>query len=298
MKASAVSALSSAATAISATAGSASSAHASKLATQQQEMIQDMQKMCAVYKELATDCARAVVCVSVLACVGDDAHDGGPYFDTQLLGEVTLATGGQMHLVTGAMAVEDNVLRLEQQLVGDVETVSAAEAVVKVRTSVGLRVDKVLGPGLYNAVKGEVELNGMDAFTTLMFALCYDSALKDDERVHFQLAVLYTTPSRRRMIRVLNLSCIATHKPTIIFRNCDIEAVVVALLKEGVDRALSCPLAEENIGARYFLDNAVASALFKYRVHCSPGSPKGQLVLPDSIKVRDWSETMFHKNRP
>lgn len=278
-------ALSSAATVISATAGSQSSAHANKLAQQQAEMIQDMQKICAVYKDLATDCARAATCISVLACVGDDAHDGGAYFDTQLLGEVTVTTGGQLHFLTGSMVLEDNVLRMEQQLAGDIESVTAAEAVVKVRTSVGLRVEKVLGPGVYNAVKGEVELNGVDAYTTLMFALCYDSALKDDERVHFQLAVLYTTPARQRMIRVLNLSTIATHKPAVIFRNCDIEAVVVALLKEGVDKALSYPLAEEGIGARYFLDNAVANALFKYRLHCSPGSPKGQLVLPDSIKV-------------
>lgn len=187
--------------------------------------------------------------------------------------------------MTGSLVLEDNVARLTQQLVGDLESIQAAEAVVKVRTSVGLRVDKVLAPGVYNSVKSEVELCGMDTYTTLMFALAYDSALKEDERVHFQLAVLYTTLSRRRMIRVLNLSAIATHKPTIVFRNCDIETVIVALLKEGVDKALSYPLAEDSIGARFYLDNAVADALYKYRVHCSPSSPKGQLVLPDSIKV-------------
>lgn len=38
--------------------------------------------------------------------------------------------------------------------------VRAAEAVAKLRTSVGLRVDKVLGPGVYNAVEGEAVLCG------------------------------------------------------------------------------------------------------------------------------------------
>lgn len=38
--------------------------------------------------------------------------------------------------------------------------VRASEAVAKLRTSVGLRVDKVLGPGVYNAVQGEAELCG------------------------------------------------------------------------------------------------------------------------------------------
>jgi hypothetical protein len=38
--------------------------------------------------------------------------------------------------------------------------VRAAEAVAKLRTSVGLRVDRVLGPGVYNAVEGEAALCG------------------------------------------------------------------------------------------------------------------------------------------
>lgn len=125
----------------------------------------------------------------------------------------------------------------------------------------------------------------MDRHSTLMFQICHDSALKEDERVHFQLAVLYTTPDRRRRIRVHNYSSIATHKPTVVFRNSDIEAVLGCLAKDAVDRALTCPLSEEGSGARYFLDNAICNALYKYRLHCSPASPSGQLVLPDSMKI-------------
>jgi hypothetical protein len=156
---------------------------------------------------------------------------------------------------------------------------------VKLRTSVGLRVDKIIAPGVQNPHRGEVELCGVDRFTTLMFNIMHESPLKEEERVHYQLAVLYTSPDRQRKIRVHNMNTIATHKPTIVFRNSDIEAVVVSLMKEAVDRALSSPLSEEPAGARCFLDNAVANALLKYRLNCSPQSPKGQLVLPDSLKV-------------
>jgi len=281
----AVTALSSAATLIGATAGSASSVHASKLQQQNTEQADDMKRLCTLYRDLAVDCARSTVCVSIVACVGEDVHDGGPFFDTALIGEITTLTGGQLHFFAGALSLEDNVVRLEQQLVGCVAQIAASEAIVKVRTSVGLRVDKVLSAGVYNTVRSEVECCGVDTHTTFMFALTYDSALKEDERVHYQLAVLHTTPCRKRKIRVHNLTTIASPKPTIVFRNCDIEAVVVALLKEGVDRALICPLSEENAGVRGYLDNAVANSLFKYRMHCSPASPKGQLVLPDSLKV-------------
>jgi hypothetical protein len=54
--------------------------------------------------------------------------------DTALLGDVVLQTGGQMHFFTGSLGLEDNVFRLEQQLVYDVGQVAAAEAVAKLRT--------------------------------------------------------------------------------------------------------------------------------------------------------------------
>ena len=43
-------------------------------------------------RDLAVDCARSTVCVSIVACVGEDVHDGGPFFDTALIGEVSAVT--------------------------------------------------------------------------------------------------------------------------------------------------------------------------------------------------------------
>lgn len=39
-------------------------------------------------RDLAVECARSTVCVSLVACVGEDLHDGGAFFDTALVGEV------------------------------------------------------------------------------------------------------------------------------------------------------------------------------------------------------------------
>lgn len=80
--------LNSAATVIGATAGSASSVHANKVAQQLQGQADDMRNICSVYQNLAVSCTRSFVTVSVLACVGDDCHEGGTFFDTALLGEV------------------------------------------------------------------------------------------------------------------------------------------------------------------------------------------------------------------
>ena len=90
----------------------------------------------------------------------------------------------------------------------------------------------------------------MDRHTTLMYTITHDSVLKDEERIYFQLAILYTTPDRRRVIRIHNLSCIATVKPTVIFRNSDIETIIACLIKMAADKALMFPLSEEGKGAR------------------------------------------------
>ena len=89
IKETAANALASAATAIGATAGSASSVHASKVAQQVQEQLDEYKRACLAYRDLALHCARSVVCVNVVACVGEDSHDGGAYLDTTLLGEVS-----------------------------------------------------------------------------------------------------------------------------------------------------------------------------------------------------------------
>lgn len=141
------------------------------------------------------------------------------------------------------------------------------------------------GPGVYSEPNNELECCSVHTQSTFMFTLNHDSTLKEDEKLYLQLAVLYTTINQRRKVRIHNLMLTVSNKPTLIFRNSDIEAVVVSLVKIACDKALTYPLEEDIKGARAFLDKAVTNALHKYRLHCSPNSPKGQLILPESLKV-------------
>ena len=57
------------------------------------------------------------------------------------------------------------------------------------------------------------------------------------------MAVLYTTPfTRRRVVRVHNLTLIATDKPAVVFRNVDLEAVACTLMRQAVQRAMRKPM--------------------------------------------------------
>jgi len=273
------------ASAASVVSNSSSSSSSSSSSQKQVTAMEEYRSSCLEYKAIADECVQSMVCLNMVACLGDDHLDGGAFLDTALLGDAVLLTGGRQHFVTGAMIKEENVFRLEQQLLCDIDQTAASEAVVKLRTSIGIRVDSILGPGVYCPVKNESELCGIDQHSTFLFTLSHDSSLKEDDKVHLQLAVLHTTLNGRRKVRVHNLTMIVSNKHNIVFRNSDIEAVVVSLMKVAVDKALMYPLTEEVKGARAFLDSAVTNALHKYRVHCSPNSSKAQLILPESLKV-------------
>ena len=58
--------------------------------------------------------------------------------------------------------------------------------------------------------RAEVEFSAIGANSTMTYNLAYDSVLKDDDRVYLQLAVLYTTLSGQRRVRVHNMCLNAT----------------------------------------------------------------------------------------
>lgn len=61
--------------------------------------------------------------------------------------------------------------------------------------------------------------------------------------MHIQLAVLYTTAfTRKRIVRVHNLTLLSGSRASTIFRNVDLEACAAALMRQALVRALARPL--------------------------------------------------------
>lgn len=104
--------------------------------------------------------------------------------------------------------------------------------------------------------------------------------------MHIQLAILYTTPDKRRRVRVHNMCVLASNNATIIFRHADLDAVTTYLMKTTVEKALRTPLGgAAETTARNHLHAQLIDILHKYRVQCSSHSPRGQLILPESLKI-------------
>ena len=201
------------------------------------------------------------------------------------MSEQCAKSGGRYFMMPGNMAAPECIARLTLQLRSDIDSIAGSEAVVKLRTSVGVKVDEYYGLGLQAEMGDEVEFASVDRGTSVMFTLKNDSTLKDDEKVHLQLATLYTNNMRQRVVRLHNITLLASNKLSIIYRNSDIESVVVSLMKISLHSALTVPIIDETKGSRQFLQTKLIDILYQYRINCSATSPRGQLILPESLKV-------------
>lgn len=234
--------------------------------------------------DAAAECAKACVCVEIILCLGDDAS----HRDTAVLADLCNTTGGALHCLTGSMLVETNALRVQQQLVHSMKGIVGSDAIVKLRTSLGVNLDRYLAKGHTTpetAAMGEIELAGLDADLSLCCMLKLDATLKDEDKMYVQLAILYTSPTRQRVVRVHNLCAAVSSNATIIFRNADLDAVTTTAVKLAIDRALQQPLSHPTLGAKTMLQDLAIEILHKYRINCSAQSPRGQLILPESLKL-------------
>jgi protein transport protein SEC24 len=236
------------------------------------------------FATVAEDCCRSCVCVDVVLCPGADPS----HRDSAVLGSLCDTTGGALHLVTGSLLDEANALRVQQQLVYLLRRTCGSEAVVKLRCSVGVRLERYVCKGSSSPgaeAQGEREFAGIDRDLTICCLLRFDGTLKDEDKVYVQLATLYTTPNQQRVVRVHNLCVSASNNPTVIFRNADLDAVTTTALKVAADRALHVPLNHAGNGPKTFLNDLALEVLYKYRINCSAQSPRGQLILPESLKL-------------
>lgn len=251
--------------------------------------ISELQAQSAQYWELSSACVNSSLCVNVLMLVGDLYRDNQPFIDTAPLADVTMVTGGRLFLIRGDLLQEEAVLRLESQLLQDMNSVSGHDAILKMRCSKGVGIEQVIGAGSFSALEEELRLSEVDSSTSTMFNLSVGGGgvtLKDEEKLHLQLACLYTTPLKQRRLRVHNLTLIVSDKPTVIYRNADIEAIACAVGRLAALKAFDCSLyGDDRHGPRAILQQTLVEGLVRYRGLCSASSPKGQLVLPESLKV-------------
>ncbi|XP_043483184.1 protein transport protein Sec24C-like [Leptopilina heterotoma] len=225
-----------------------------------------------VYNTLGQDCVAA-------GCSVDLFLVNNSYIDVATIGQVCRLTGGEVYKYTYFQADIDSE-RLIADIVNNVSRPIGFNAVMRVRTSTGVRPTDFYGH-FYMSNTTDVELASIDCDKAIGIEVKHDDKLAEEEGVFVQAALLYTSCSGIRRLRIINLSLRTSSQMAELYRACDLDAMVNFFSKEAVFKLLEHPpkAVKEHLMAR------CANILAAYRKNCAAPSSAAQLILPECMKL-------------
>ena len=208
----------------------------------------DKKNMTLLYDEYLT---LAELCLQHYIYVNIYLNSSTPddYRDIPLWSELCAMSGGRLFFTAGTHLLDDNVKRLELQLIYNIQNTIAYECIMKLRMSTHIKLKEfIYGSGKYNAVDDEHYTSALDTTSTYTATLQQTSTLKDETKIYIQLAILYTTNTNtntttsnnnnnnsniqnKRYIRIHNLCLTTSNNPSIVFKGADLDCTVAYLTK-------------------------------------------------------------------
>ncbi|XP_051530061.1 protein transport protein Sec24C-like isoform X8 [Myxocyprinus asiaticus] len=224
------------------------------------------------YNTLAKECVAQGCCVDLFLFPNQ-------YVDVATLGVVPTSTGGSIYKYTYFQAATDQE-RFLNDLRRDVEKQMGFDAVMRVRTSTGIRATDFFG-SFYMSNTTDVELAGLDCDKTVTVEFRHDDKLSEETGALMQCAVLYTSFNGQRRLRIHNMAVNCCSQLADLYRNCETDTIINFFAKYAYRSVLSSPT--KNV--RDSLLNQCAHILACYRKNCASPSSAGQLILPECMKL-------------
>ncbi|KAG5502865.1 hypothetical protein JKF63_04635 [Porcisia hertigi] len=110
--------------------------------------------------------------------------------------------------------------------------------ILRVRCSTGLRVQRYRGHYLSQTVH-DMDLASITGSSTFYVEFAHEGRLQKDNYAHFQTALLYTTRSGHRRVRVLSCRLRVASSLTLLFRNLDLEATLLGFIQDALADAVN-----------------------------------------------------------
>ncbi|XP_038265220.1 protein transport protein Sec24C isoform X4 [Dermochelys coriacea] len=224
------------------------------------------------YSNLAKDCVAQGCCVDLFLFPNQ-------YLDVATLGVVPYQTGGSIYKYA-YFQLETDQERFLNDLRKDVQKEVGFDAVMRVRTSTGIRATDFFG-AFYMSNTTDVELAGLDCDKTITVEFRHDDKLSEDSGALLQCALLYTSCAGQRRLRIHNLSLNCCTQLADLYRNCETDTLINCLAKFAYRGVLNNPVKT----VRDTLINQCAQILACYRKNCASPSSAGQLILPECMKL-------------
>uniref|UniRef100_A0A3B5L1S1 SEC24 homolog D, COPII coat complex component n=1 Tax=Xiphophorus couchianus TaxID=32473 RepID=A0A3B5L1S1_9TELE len=225
-----------------------------------------------VYEQLSKDCVAQGCCVDLFLFPSQ-------YLDLASMADVPSHTGGSVYKYNNFQVATDGEHFL-RDLRKDLQKSLGFDAVMRVRTSTGFRATDFFG-AIYMNNTTDVEMAAVDCDKAVTVEFKHDDTLSEESGAFMQCALLYTTISGQRRLRIHNLSLNCTSQLSELYKCCETDSLINFFAKSAYRAILNQPV--KNV--RDILVNQTAHMLACYRKNCASPSAASQLILPDSMKV-------------
>ena len=237
------------------------------------------------YHAMATHAAEHQVCIDLFLCVSSAV-------DIATLGVLPRITGGSLYRYPG-FDVQKDFAQLHNDLRWNFIRPQGLEAVMRVRASAGLGVQDYNGY-FSKRTMTDVDLPALDSDKTIAVTLRYEDKLVDGREAYVQCALLYTTLTKERRIRVHTMALPITSVLGSLFRSADLDAQTSWAVRKAANTLLSGngTLAAAKDAS---LQQCI-STLYAYRRFCASNNSSGQLILPEGLKTLPLYTLGLHKS--
>ncbi|KAL3517621.1 hypothetical protein ACH5RR_020210 [Cinchona calisaya] len=225
------------------------------------------------YKQMAADFSKFQIAVNVYAF-------SDKYTDIATLGTLAKYTGGQVYYYPNFVSsVHKDKLRHE--LARDLTRETAWEAVLRIRCGRGVRFTSYHGNFMLRSTD-LMALPAVDCDKAYAMQLCLEETLLTTDTVYFQVALLYTSSSAERRIRVHTVAAPVVIDLGQMYRLADTGAVVSLLSRLAIEKSLCYKLEE----ARASVQLRIVKALREYRnLYAVQHRLGGRMIYPESLKL-------------
>jgi protein transport protein SEC24 len=246
------------------------------------------------YSKLADECVTNRVTLDIVMHTGSVSANS--FLGLASLGELCRVTSGRLYWVQAVQWEES----LYNDLRGNIRTFSGWDAVFKVRCSAGVQIKNfVYAPG--NSREGalgdspELELASLSPNTCISVELDHrvGGLPKSSSMVYFQTALLYTSCSGRRLVRVSTLAIPIAKSANDVFQGADFAAILPYLVRTThahLVKTINEQKKDDKMiprqKARDALYATCLNMLVNYRLNTPAiSSPTGQLLLPSRLQL-------------
>lgn len=224
------------------------------------------------YKQMAADFTKYQIGVNVYAF-------SDRYTDIASLGTLAKYTGGQVYYYPSFnAAIHKEKLKLE--LARDLTRETAWEAVMRIRCGKGVRFTTYHGNFMLRSTD-LLALPAVDCDKAFAMQLSLEETLLTTPTVYFQVALLYTSSSGERRIRVHTAAAPVVADLGEMYRQADTGAIVSLISRLAIEKTLSHKLED----ARQSVQLRIVKALKEYRnLYAVQHRLGGRMIYPESLK--------------